>query len=129
MRLVVKMSKSVARIKTCKITARVTPIEKTFLEQKAATFGISMGELCLQIIINKNTPKSQTDLNAISELTLTRANLGRIGGLLKAWMGGEYFPQAHRPLSNFHVVDLLHKIEDSQSYAVEVIKKITGKKS
>ncbi len=119
-------ARSESRVKTLTIGVRASPEEKEKLQVRAAAFGISMGELCRQAIF-KSTPKSKTDQDAIGELAATRADLGRLGGLLKGWLSGS-FPQGSPTLqTHADVVKLLHEIEDAQKKVVQSVQNIAGK--
>ena len=83
------MGRSESRQKTETIGVRCTPEEKAALKARADAFGISVGALCRDTIFGAK-PKSKTDQNAIDELALTRADLGRLGGLLKGWLAGVF---------------------------------------
>lgn len=119
-------ARSESRIKTLLIQVRATPAEKASLKQRAAAFDVSMGELCREAIF-RSVPKSRVDQNAIQELAATRADLGRLGGLLKGYLAGS-FPTGTPPLkTKADVVALLHKIEATQKLVVESVKKVSTK--
>lgn len=116
--------KSESRQKTKLVQVRATPAEKEVLRDRAAAFGISVGELCRQAIFGSK-PKAKTDQAAISELATARADLGRVGGLLKGWLAGS-FPNAPTP-SKQEIVDirkLLSQLEAAQALAVASITKV-----
>lgn len=106
------------------IQVRATPSEKAMLKARAAAFGISVGELVRQTIFSTK-PKSKTDLTAIQELAVTRADLGRVGGLLKGWLAGS-FPDSPSP-DQIKIRALLHKIEIAQADVLASVKKLMGK--
>lgn len=110
-------SESRKRAKT--IQVRATPEEKDVLKARAAAFGISVGELCRQTIF-RATPKAKTDLEAIQALAMTRAEMGRLGGLLKGWLAGA-FPAAPPP-DRPRVRELLHEIEAAKDVVVHTAK-------
>lgn len=118
--------RSESRKKTELIQVRATPEEKEILRARAAAFGVSVGELCRQTIF-ATAPKSRVDQNAIQELATTRADLARVGGLLKGWLVGS-FPAAPRPDVG-QVRDLLKQIETSQATVVACVKAMVGEKS
>lgn len=105
---------------------RVTPEEKEKLEFIASAFAISVGALCRGALL-KLIPKSKTDLNAIQELAATRADLGRLGGLLKGWLAGSFPPGVPQPSTHQDVISLLHQIQEAQKLVVESVKKVAGK--
>jgi hypothetical protein len=119
-------TRSESRQKTKLIQVRATPEEKGKLKACADAFGISVGELCRQVIFGAKLT-SRTDQNAIEELAATRADLGRLGGLLKGWLSGS-FPQGI-PSSKVHadVIELLRAIQKAQVRVVEAFAKVAGK--
>jgi plasmid stability protein len=119
-------TRSESRQKTELIQVRATPEEKEKLRARADAFGVSVGELCRQSIFGAKL-KSRTDQEAIEELAATRADLGRLGGLLKGWLSGS-FPQGI-PSSNVRtdVVELLHAIQKAQACVIDAFTKMAGK--
>ena len=87
---------------------------------------MSVGELCRRAIFS-SVPKSQTDQNAISELAATRADLGRLGGLLKGWLAGQFSQAAPTPKTHAEVSALLREIETAQKKVVAAVNKVEGK--
>ena len=117
---------SESRQKTKLIQVRATPAEKDGLKNRADAFGVSVGELCRRVIFNSK-PKSKVDQNAIAELAATRADLGRLGGLLKGWLSG-VFPQGEPvPQTHAEVVSLLRKIESAQKDVQSAVKRLMEK--
>lgn len=119
--------RSESRRKTKLIQVRATPDEKTDLKARAIAFGISVGELCRRAILGA-TLKSQTDQNAILELAATRADLGRLGGLLKGWLAGAFAQAAPGARTHTEVVALLREIEAAQKKVIEAVNKVGGQK-
>jgi predicted aconitase len=119
-------TRSESRQKTKLIQVRATPEEREKLKARADTFGVSVGELCRQSIFGAKL-KSRTDQEAIEELAATRADLGRLGGLLKGWLSGS-FPNGV-PSSKAHadVIELLRAIRSAQIRVVEAFTKVAGK--
>lgn len=120
------MSDSESRKMTVTIQVRATYGEKLLLKERAAAFGISIGELVRQTIF-KAKPQAKTDLMAIQVLAASRADLGRVGGLLKGWLGGSFkdSPSPDQAL----VRELLHKIETAQAEVLEAVKLLVRKSS
>ena len=106
---------------TATIQVRATPAEKALLKTRADAFGLSLGELCRKAIFNAKL-KSKTDQQAIVELASTRADLGRVGGLLKGWLSGA-FP-AVTSAEAVNVRSLLRQIEAAQNVVAEAAKKL-----
>lgn len=117
--------RSESRKKTELIPVRATPEEKSFLKARASAFGVSVGELCRQTIFGV-TPKSKVDQDAIHELAAARADLGRVGGLLKGWLVGS-FPNSVRPEIE-QVRVLLRQLESCQSAVIDAVNAIADKK-
>lgn len=119
-------ARSESRQKTELIQVRATPEEKELLKKRAAVFGVSMGELCRQSIFGAR-PKSRVDQDAIQELAATRADMGRLGGLLKGWLAGS-FPAAPGPEVE-RVRALLKQLEASQATVIACVKHLVGKQA
>lgn len=120
----VDRKKSETRQKTKLVQVRATPEEKEVLCDRAAAFGISVGELCRQAIFGSK-PKAKTDQAAISELATARADLGRVGGLLKGWLAGS-FSNVPAPSKQeiVEVRELLAQLKAAQALAVASITKV-----
>ena len=114
---------SESRKKTKLIQVRVTPEEKVRLKARAAEFGVSVGELCRRTIFS-STPKSLTDQKAYLELAAMRADLGRVGGLLKGYLAGSFERSPPGLQTRDEVVALLCQIEASQRGVVAVAKRV-----
>jgi hypothetical protein len=117
---------SESRQKTQLIQVRATPVEKEQLKSRAGEFGISMGELCRQIVFG-TIPKSKTDQQAILFLAAMRADLGRLGGLLKGWLAGSFSQSPPVLKTHSQVISLLHEIEDAQKMIIVTVKKLVDK--
>lgn len=117
-------ARSESRQKTELIQVRATPEEKKWLRARASAFGISVGELCRQLIA-KAIPRSKTDQGAIAELAATRADLGRLGGLLKGWLSGAFVQPAPDIKCRDDVIALLRQIEATQALVIEAVKKVS----
>lgn len=120
------MARSESRVKIKTLGVRVTPEEKIMLKRIADSFGISVAELCRQTVFN-STPKSKTDQSAISELAATRADLGRLGGLLKGWLSGSFLTGTPTPQAIPDVVALLREIDASQKLVISAVTKVSEK--
>jgi plasmid stability protein len=114
---------SESRKKTEMLPVRATPEEKAALRKRAAAFGISVGALVRAILFGA-IPKSKTDQTAIAELAVMRADLGRLGGLLKGWLSGA-FPAAPLPQHD-QVRALLHDIEAAQKKVLAAVNTLVG---
>ena len=119
-------TRSESRRKTKMIPVRATPEEKISLRARAAAFDVSVGELCRRAIFS-SVPKSRSDQKAIEELAAMRADLGRLGGLLKGWLAGSFTQSPPSLKGCDDVVRLLHDIEAAQKQVVEAVRSVTGK--
>lgn len=115
---------SESRKKTELIQVRATPEEKSRLKARAAAFGTSVGELCREVIF-RALPRSKVDQLAVAELAATRADLGRVGGLLKGWLAGS-FPGSPA-LQPTEVRALLKQIESAMEKVVGAARTLTPK--
>ena len=105
------------------VPVRATPEEKERLRARASVFGISVGELCRQTIFAA-TPQSKTDQGAIAELATTRADLGRLGGLLKGWLSSSFEKPAPDIHTHNDVIALLRQIEDAKTAVLDAVRKV-----
>jgi hypothetical protein len=105
------------RKKTKLIAVRATPAEKEHMKKRADAFGISVGALCRHIIFESRVPQGLMDQSAIGELAKTRADLGRVGGLLKGWLAGSFQETAGLPFKGDipTIRSLLLQIEKTQA--------------
>lgn len=122
------MGRSESRQKTETIGVRCTPEEKAALKARADAFGISVGALCRDTIFGAK-PKSKTDQNAIDELALTRADLGRLGGLLKGWLAGVFEEVGTPTVDTMPMVsDLLREVQEAQLKVLAAVSSLTQEK-
>jgi predicted aconitase len=120
------MSDSESRNKTQLVQVRCTPVEKLALKERADAFGVSVGELCRNAIFG-SIPQSKTDKDARRELAATRADLGRLGGLLKGWLGGKFSQATPIPRTHAEVEALIQEIKLTQVKVMDAVKNVTGK--
>lgn len=116
--------KSEKRIKTKLIGVRATPSEYDQFKAVADSFGVSVGELCRSASFNL-VLKSKTDQEAIGNLAACRADLGRLGGLLKGWLA-DTFPNAPAP-DRQRVIALLNEINAAKNIMVDSAQKLMTK--
>ena len=122
------MGRSESRQKTETIGVRCTPEEKAALKARADAFGISVGALCRDTIFGAK-PKSKTDQNAIDELALTRADLGRLGGLLKGWLAGVFEEVGTPTVDTMPMVsDLLREVQEAQLKVLAAVSSLAQEK-
>jgi len=68
-----------------RITLYLLPEEKKFIDEHAARLNVSSNEFIRASIRGQKFP-SYVDQESIRELVKLRADLGRLGGLLKLWL-------------------------------------------
>lgn len=68
-----------------RITLYLLPEEKKFIDEHAARLNVSSNEFIRASIRGQRFP-SYVDQESIRELVKLRADLGRLGGLLKLWL-------------------------------------------
>jgi hypothetical protein len=124
--LEMKMARSESRKKTEHVPVRATPEEKTELQARAKGFGISVAALCRNAIFGAKL-SSVADQNAITELSAARADLGRLGGLLKGWLAGTFPQGVPDSQTRLSVVSLLNQIESSQKQVLDAVYKVSAK--
>jgi hypothetical protein len=124
-----KIMGSENRKKTKLIAVRATPVEKEYMKKRAEAFGISVGALCRHIIFESRVPQGIMDQSAIGELAKTRADLGRVGGLLKGWLAGSFENSAGLPLKGDipTIRSLLQQIEKTQALISDQIADVFNK--
>lgn len=83
------MSNSEQRNKTINKQVRMTPEEYAEIQSKAGAFGLSFPQYLRDCAMDRPI-RSKVDFLAVRELSQTRADLGRLGGLLKLWLTGEH---------------------------------------
>lgn len=118
------MSNSTQRKMVKTIQVRATIEEKANLKSRADAFGISLGQLVRDTIF-RTQPKSVTDQKSICALANARAELGRVGGLLKGLLVGT-FPNSHQ-FDKGYAQDLLRQVEAAQIDVVAAVKTLVGK--
>ena len=116
-----KLSKEEFRGK--KISVRVNESELAEITEKAKMYGILPSEFLRNLSLNYPV-NSKVDKWAFKELSDSRADLGRIGGLLKMWLNSE----SRKPgLDEREVINLLAQIKESQDFLTLCAKKLVTK--
>ncbi len=72
-----------------RITLYLLPEEKKFIDENAARLNISANEFIRASVKGQRFP-SHVDQDTIHELIKLRADLGRLGGLLKLWLSNDH---------------------------------------
>lgn len=110
------MSNSEKRILTEEIILRLTKEQKEYLTLLAETADTTKQEI-IRKHLDKIEIRSSFDLQAVQELIKTRADLGRIGGLLKLSLNKTF-------VNPTEIRNLLKKIEKTQQNLNKKIKKV-----
>lgn len=114
------MSSSEQRNKTVNKQVRMTPEEYDEIQSKASAFGLSFPQYMRDCAMDRPI-RSKVDFLAVRELSQTRADLGRLGGLLKLWLTGE-----HRSAHGFNgdIRELMEQIRGAQDAIQDAIAKV-----
>jgi hypothetical protein len=116
-----KLSKEEFRGK--KISVRVNESELTEITERAKMCGVLPSEYLRSLSLNYPI-SSKVDKWAFKELSNSRSDLGRIGGLLKMWLNNE----SRKPgLDEREVINLLSQIRESQDFLTVCAKKLVTK--
>jgi hypothetical protein len=105
-----KQQKSQEEIRGKYIKARVTADEYEEVNHLAKMYGVTTSDYLRSIALNYPL-KSRVDQLAFLELGKCRADLGRLGGLLKMWISNK---DRRSGLDEIEVKALLKEIEDKQ---------------
>ena len=89
------------RRESTRITLYLLPEEKQFIDENAARLNISSNEFIRASVRGQQFP-SYVDQSSIKELIKLRADLGRLGGLLKLWLTNDH------KTAKFNVAVILH---------------------
>ena len=79
----------ITRRDSTRITLYLLPDEKKFIDENAERLNISANEFIRASIRGQQFP-SYVDQDSIRELLKLRADLGRLGGLLKLWLTNDH---------------------------------------
>lgn len=83
------MSESEQRKKTVNKQIRMTPEEADEIEARAAAFGVSLPQYMRDCAMDRPL-RSAVDFRAVKTLARLNADQGRLGGLLKKWLTGDW---------------------------------------
>ncbi len=106
-----KENTQVTRKNSTRITLYLLPEEKAFIDENAKRFGMSSNEFIRSCVKGQKFP-SHIDLLAMKELIKLRADLGRLGGLLKLWLSDDKKTQRFNVAT---IMQLLGRIDSSMS--------------
>ena len=74
--------------------------------------------------IEMATRSESRQKTAIQELKLTRADLGRLGGLFRGWLGGAFEKGTPGPNTRAEIRRLLDDIEKAEALVITSVKKL-----
>lgn len=104
--------------RTTRLAVRLSPAEYATLTAAARDCGLAPSTLLRQLGL-AFTPRSTVDREAVVELALLRAELGRIGGLLKLWLTNREREQLGHALQVPAAIDSLRRSEATLLAAIE----------
>lgn len=120
-----KKQKRTTRKESTRITLYLLPEEKAFIDTKAKELGVSSNEFIRASIRGQKFP-SFVDQKSVEELVKLRADLGRLGGLLKLWLTDDVKTQRFNTAT---IYQLLGRINDDmgslRSYVLALWKKLS----
>ena len=116
------MSNSERRNKTVNKQVRFTPDEFDEIESKAMAFGVSVPQSLRDCGMDRPLV-SKVDYLAVQELAQTNADQGRLGGILKKWLTGDW-KDAHG--YNQEIKRLLADIEKTQKAIRAAVRKVAA---
>lgn len=102
----------------------VTPEERTAIIANAQACGLSTSAYARNLALG-HSPASLLDLKEVRNLIAAKADLGRLGGLLKMWLTDEI---RYNQLYDTPIRDLLDQIATAQNELLAVIYRIAGTK-
>ncbi len=118
------MSSSENRNKTINKQVRMTPQEFEEIESKAMAFGVSVPQYLRDCGMDRPLV-SKVDYLAVQELAKANADQGRLGGILKKWLTGDW-KDAHG--YNQEIKRLLADIEKTQKAIRAAVRKVAAVK-
>lgn len=116
-----KKQKSQDEIRTKSVKVRVSELEHETINARAKMFGVTTSTFLRNIALNYPI-NSKVDHLALMELGKCRADLGRLGGLLKMWLSNK---ERRAGLDEIEVRSLYKEIETKQEELIELARKLT----
>lgn len=101
----------------------VTPEERRAIVQNAKDSGLSMSAYARNLALG-HSPASILDMREMRNLIQAKADLGRLGGLLKMWLTDEI---RYNQLYDIKIDDLLERINQAQDKLLSIIHLIDRK--
>lgn len=116
------MSRSEQRNKTVNKQVRMTPEEAAEIESKASAFGVSVPQYLRDCAMDRPL-RSKVEYLAVQALARANADQGRLGGILKKWLTGDW-KEAHG--YNQDIKRLLADIEQTQKTLRAAARKVAS---
>ena len=116
------MSSSESRNKTVNKQVRMTPVEFDEIESKAVAFGVSVPQYLRDCGMDRPL-RSRVDYLAMQELAKANADQGRLGGILKKWLTGDWKDATGY---NQDIKRLLADIEKTQKAIRAAVRKVAA---
>lgn len=113
------------RKKTLTIQVRVTPEELATIQHHAESFGLTPPTMLRKLGLGIE-PKSIYDKRVVKEIFQTRADLNRVGGLIKLWLSERETKLPHS--SGVSVSDLQSLVGKVRSVSDEIVNALGGLK-
>ncbi len=116
--------RSERRVRTHLLQVRLTTSELNDVRIRAGMCGVSTASFVRAVALGEKL-KVVADQRAVLELIRLRADMGRLGGLLKLWLTNEErFDKERGELSVADVRDVLHRIEATEEQIREVVERL-----
>ena len=116
--------RSERRVRTQLLQVRLTASERNDVRIRAGMCGVSTASFVRAVALGEKL-KVVADQRAVLELIRLRADMGRLGGLLKLWLTNEErFDKERGELSVADVRDVLHRIEATEEQIREVVERL-----
>lgn len=106
--------------RTTRLAVRLSPAEYDAVKRAARDCAVPPSTLLRQLGLGF-TPRTLVDREAVVELALLRAELGRIGGLLKLWLSRDESVQIGLAMRVPDAVDSLRRSETRLLEAIETL--------
>lgn len=116
-----KKQKTQEEIRGKSVKIRVNELEHEEINRRANMYGVTTSTYIRNIALNYPIT-SKVDYLSLMELGKCRADLGRLGGLLKMWLSNK---DRRAGLDEIEVKSLYKEIEAKQEELIELARKLT----
>lgn len=103
-----------------RVRVYATPEEKELIAENARACGLSTSTYARSLALG-HRPASNLDLKEVRNLLSVKADLGRLGGLLKMWLTDEF---RYNHLYDVTIEDLLEQIGKTQDTLARIVRQI-----